>query len=219
MSAASRPFTGGHRKHPPRCSHAVTCCSIVSVCTPGVNPSTLKISCWKASIGTSLKLSICFTKAPSTKTLATPLQLSFWQPIQLTPVPVKVKMAREPATLACVARAFAPDPVDVAVSPFAGIGRRRHSGFGSSSSCWKRLPGVVTSNASTTILTPRRGVVFPARRRDRQRVVDTIGQPGCLEHHFLKLRRRENTCRRRWARLRPTVQWRCRSPGRDRFAR
>jgi hypothetical protein len=28
-------------------------------------------------------------KAPSTKTLATPLQLSFWQPIQLTPVPVK----------------------------------------------------------------------------------------------------------------------------------
>src|ERR1041384_4027072 len=76
----------------------VLICWIVSVCGPGVRPSALKISCWKASIGSGLKLWISFTKAPPIEILAVPPQLDLWQPIQLTELPVKVKVAFEPAT-------------------------------------------------------------------------------------------------------------------------
>src|SRR5258708_13046578 len=62
------------------------------------SPSTLKMVFWYPSIGGGSNVSICVTKTPSRYTLAIPM-LSLRQPIQLTEVPVKVNVAREPGVL------------------------------------------------------------------------------------------------------------------------
>src|SRR5258708_32158242 len=53
---------------------------------------------WYPSIGGGSNVSICVTKTPSRYTLAIPM-LSLRQPIQLTEVPVKANVAREPGAL------------------------------------------------------------------------------------------------------------------------